>query len=158
MLALAIQAMKNGRRAQFFNIVDLTKRLEGENAAGRQGRLAQRFTRVDVVVMNELGYLPIGAGGGAPSVEAPSRLSIEQVEVRRFRRKCNVVSRLHGESLVGDEGDARSAALADDKRIGSGELHDFDAAGNGAARAHIRHLQVFRPNAYDEPLPINATD
>jgi DNA replication protein DnaC len=64
-LALAIQAVKTHRRARFFNIVDLVNRLEQEKAAGKQGRLAQRLTHVDVVVMDELGYLPVSANGGA---------------------------------------------------------------------------------------------
>jgi len=64
-LALAIQAVKTHRRARFFNIVDLVNRLEQEKAAGKQGRLAQRLTHVEVVVMDELGYLPVSANGGA---------------------------------------------------------------------------------------------
>ncbi len=64
-LALAIQAVKTHRRARFFNIVDLVNRLEQEKAAGKQGRLAQWLTHVDVVVMDELGYLPVSANGGA---------------------------------------------------------------------------------------------
>ncbi len=47
-LALAIQAVKTHRRARFFNIVDLVNRLEQEKAAGKQGRLAQRLSHVDV--------------------------------------------------------------------------------------------------------------
>ena len=64
-MALAIQAVKTHRRARFFNVVDLVNRLEQEKAAGKQGRLAQRLTHVDVVVMDELGYLPVSANGGA---------------------------------------------------------------------------------------------
>jgi DNA replication protein DnaC len=52
-LALAIEAVKLNRRARFFNVVDLVNWLEREKAAGKQGRLAQRLTHVDVVVMDE---------------------------------------------------------------------------------------------------------
>ena len=57
--------VKTHRRARFFNIVDLVNRLEQEKAAGKQGRLAQRLTLIDVVVLDELGYLPVSANGGA---------------------------------------------------------------------------------------------
>jgi DNA replication protein DnaC len=64
-LALAIQAVKTNRRVRFFNIVDLVNRLEQEKAAGKQGRLAQRLALMDAVVLDELGYLPVSANGGA---------------------------------------------------------------------------------------------
>ena len=64
-LALAIQAVKTNRRVRFFSVVDLVNRLEYEKAAGKQGRLAQRLTLTDAVVLNELGYLPVSANGGA---------------------------------------------------------------------------------------------
>jgi len=50
---------------RFFNIVDLVNRLEQEKAAGKQGRLAHRLALVDAVVLDELGYLPVSANGGA---------------------------------------------------------------------------------------------
>ena len=73
-LALAIQAVKTHRRARFFNIVDLVNRLEQEKAAGKHGRLAQRLTHVDVVVIDELGYLPVNANGDALPFHLLSKL------------------------------------------------------------------------------------
>jgi DNA replication protein DnaC len=64
-LALAIQAVKTNRRVRFFSVVDLVNRLEQEKAAAKQGRLAQRLTLMDAVVLDELGYLPVSANGGA---------------------------------------------------------------------------------------------
>ena len=64
-LAMAIQAVKTNQRVRFFSVVDLVNRLEQEKAAGKQGRLAQRLTLMDAVVLDELGYLPVSANGGA---------------------------------------------------------------------------------------------
>jgi hypothetical protein len=45
-------------------VVDLVNRLESEARAGRQGRLADYLTRLDFVVLDELGYLPFAQTGG----------------------------------------------------------------------------------------------
>jgi DNA replication protein DnaC len=73
-LAPAIQAVKTNRRVRFFSVVDLVNRLEQEKAAGKQGRLAQRLTLMDAVVLDELGYLPVSANGGALLFHLISRL------------------------------------------------------------------------------------
>ena len=39
--------------------------LEQEKAAGKQGRVANRLTQVDVVILDELGYMPFPKSGGA---------------------------------------------------------------------------------------------
>ena len=39
--------------------------LEREKAAGKQGRLALSLTQVDLVILDELGYLPFSQAGGA---------------------------------------------------------------------------------------------
>ena len=56
--------MRRGARARFFNLIDLVNRLEAETRAGRAGRLADQLTRVDLVVLDELGYLPFSQNGG----------------------------------------------------------------------------------------------
>lgn len=64
-LAIATHAVKNHKRVRFFSVVDLVNQLEQEKAAGQQGRLAHRFAYMDAVVLDELGYLPFSANGGA---------------------------------------------------------------------------------------------
>jgi DNA replication protein DnaC len=64
-IAIASQTVKNGRKARFFNVVDLVNQLEKEKLAGRAGYLADRLRHVDVVVLDELGYLPFSQAGGA---------------------------------------------------------------------------------------------
>ena len=61
-------------RARFFNIVDLVNRLEAEARAGVAGRLAEQLTRVDLVALDELGYLPFAQSGGQLLFHLVSRL------------------------------------------------------------------------------------
>ena len=57
-IAITANCVRRGARARFFNLIDLVNRLEAEARAGRAGRLADQLTRVDLVVLDELGYLP----------------------------------------------------------------------------------------------------
>jgi DNA replication protein DnaC len=65
-LAIAItrSIIRLGKKARFFNVVDLVNRLEGEVKLGRQGRIADRLSRVDLLILDELGYLPFAQSGG----------------------------------------------------------------------------------------------
>jgi DNA replication protein DnaC len=45
--------------------VDLVNALEQEKTANRAGQLADRLLRLDLVVLDELGYLPFSSSGGA---------------------------------------------------------------------------------------------
>lgn len=64
-IAISSQAVRNGLKARFFNVVDLVNQLEQEKMAGRAGYIAQRLRCIDVVVLDELGYLPFSQAGGA---------------------------------------------------------------------------------------------
>ena len=57
-IAIARACIRGGARGRFYTVVDLVNRLESEARAGRQGRLADYLTRLDFVVLDELGYLP----------------------------------------------------------------------------------------------------
>ena len=57
-IAIARSCIRAGSRGRFFTTVDLVNRLEAEGRAGRQGRLADYLTRLDFVVLDELGYRP----------------------------------------------------------------------------------------------------
>jgi len=65
-LAIAITAsvVRAGARGRYFNTVDLVTRLEEETRIGRAGALAARLSRLDLVVLDELGYLPFARSGG----------------------------------------------------------------------------------------------
>jgi len=75
-LAIAIgrACIRAGSRGRFFNTVDLVNRLEAETRAGRQGRLADYMTRLDFVILDELGYLPFAQAGGQLLFHVASRL------------------------------------------------------------------------------------
>jgi hypothetical protein len=53
------------RRVRFFSTVDLVNALEQEKAAGKPGGLAPALRNVDLVILDELGYLPFSQAGGA---------------------------------------------------------------------------------------------
>src|SRR5271163_4738207 len=55
---------KRSGPALFFNLVDLVNQLEQEKAAGRSGRLSENLLRYDLIVIDELGYLPFSQPGG----------------------------------------------------------------------------------------------
>ncbi|MDD5269446.1 MAG: ATP-binding protein, partial [Methylococcales bacterium] len=49
---------------------DLVTLLEREKAAGNQGKLAYRVMQVDLVILDELGYLPFSQAGDAKMTTA----------------------------------------------------------------------------------------
>lgn len=65
-LALAITAavVRAGAKGRFFNTVDLVNRLEEEARQGKSGSLAAQLSRLDLVALDELGYLPFARSGG----------------------------------------------------------------------------------------------
>ena len=64
--ALGIQAAEHHRKkVRFFSTVDLVNALEQEKALNKAGQLAERLLRLDLVVLDELGYLPFSPSGGA---------------------------------------------------------------------------------------------
>lgn len=63
--AIGVAAIHQGKRVRFFNAVDLVNHLEREKSQGKVGNLAKQLCLVDAVIMDELGYLPFPASGGA---------------------------------------------------------------------------------------------
>jgi DNA replication protein DnaC len=63
--ALGISAIHHGKRVRFYNVVDLVNRLEQEKTLGKAGTLIRQLTQVDIVILDELGYLPFPESGGA---------------------------------------------------------------------------------------------
>ena len=73
-IALARRAIHQGKRARFYSVVDLVNQLDAEKRAGRAGRLAQRLGNQQVIVLDELGYLPLAGDGGALLFHLVSKL------------------------------------------------------------------------------------
>ena len=64
--ALGIQAMEHHRRkVRFFSTIERVNALEQEKTKGKAGQIAESLTRLDRVILDELGYLPFSASGGA---------------------------------------------------------------------------------------------
>ena len=63
-IAVACAVIRTRARGRFFNLVDLVNQLEQEKADGRSGRLAEKLLRFDLIVIDELGYLPFSQSGG----------------------------------------------------------------------------------------------
>jgi DNA replication protein DnaC len=63
-IAIAKQSIRTGRKARFFNVLDLVNHLEQEKLDNRGGKLAEHLTRHDLVILDELGYLPFSKSGG----------------------------------------------------------------------------------------------
>ncbi|HJZ18473.1 MAG TPA: IS21-like element helper ATPase IstB, partial [Stellaceae bacterium] len=64
--AIGVQAIEHHRkRVRFFSTVELVNALEQEKLQGKPGQIAARLTHSDLVILDELGYLPFSASGGA---------------------------------------------------------------------------------------------
>ncbi len=64
--AIGIEAIRrHGKRVRFFSTVELVNALEAEKSAGKAGQIAHRLLYVDLVILDELGYLPFSHSGGA---------------------------------------------------------------------------------------------
>ncbi len=75
-LAIAIgrSCVRTGARVRYYNTIDLVNRLEAETRAGRAGRIAEHLSRLDLVILDELGYLPFALSGGQLLFHLVSRL------------------------------------------------------------------------------------
>ena len=64
--ALGISGLTHhAKRVRFYSTVDLVNALEQEKVQGKSGRIAMSLMRMDLVVLDELGYLPFSQAGGA---------------------------------------------------------------------------------------------
>ena len=73
--AIGVQAIEHHhKRVRFFSTVELVNALEQEKAQGRSGQIANRLVHTDLVILDELGYLPFSASGGAMLFHLLSKL------------------------------------------------------------------------------------
>jgi DNA replication protein DnaC len=64
--AIAVSGIASqGKRVRFYSTVDLVNVLEREKRDGKAGRIALQLMRMDVIILDELGYLPFSQIGGA---------------------------------------------------------------------------------------------
>jgi len=73
--AIGVQAIEHLRRkVRFFSTVELVNALEQAKALGKAGKLAEMLTKVDLVILVELGHLPFSSSGGALPFHLLSKL------------------------------------------------------------------------------------
>jgi DNA replication protein DnaC len=64
--AIAVSGIAlQGKRVRFYSTVDLVNVLEREKRDGKAGRIALALMRMDLIILDELGYLPFSQAGGA---------------------------------------------------------------------------------------------
>lgn len=79
--ALGVSGISDyGKRVRFYSTVDLVNLLEKESADGKSGRMAYTLMHMDLVILDELGYLPFSPSGGALLFHLLSKL-YEQTSV-----------------------------------------------------------------------------
>ncbi|GHE06570.1 ATP-binding protein [Defluviimonas sp. 20V17] len=82
--ALGIHAIEHHRRkVRFFSTIELVNALEQEKAKGKAGHIAETLARLDLVILDELGYLPFSASGGALLLHLLSK---------RYERTCVIIT------------------------------------------------------------------
>ena len=72
--SIARASIRAGRRGRFFNVVDLVNKLDSEARAERQGRTADLISRLDFLILDQLGYLPFAQTGGQLLFHLSSKL------------------------------------------------------------------------------------
>ena len=63
-IAIGSSCIHGGARVRFFNMLDLVNKLEQEKTDGKAGRLADTLSRFDLIILDELGYLPFSRSSG----------------------------------------------------------------------------------------------
>lgn len=64
--SLGVEAIRvHGKRVRFFSTVELVNALEQEKTQNKAGQMAHRLMYVDLVILDEMGYLPFTQSGGA---------------------------------------------------------------------------------------------
>lgn len=76
-IAISAKAVRDGYRARFFNLVDLANLLEKEKMDGHPGRLTAQIAKSDIVVLDELGYLPFSKNSGQLIFHLLSKLHLK---------------------------------------------------------------------------------
>jgi DNA replication protein DnaC len=73
-IGIARSCIRLGKKARYFNVVDLVNKLQTEAKLSHQTLIADRLSRVNLLILDELGYLPFAQSGGQLLFHLISRL------------------------------------------------------------------------------------
>ena len=79
-IGIARSCIRLGKKARYFNVVDLVNKLQTEAKLGHQALIADRLTRVNPLILDELGYLPFAqaASRAAPGFRSEPQRAQEK--------------------------------------------------------------------------------
>ena len=137
-ISLAIAAAESGRRVYYGTLVDLIDSLEEAKAGGRLNHRLKTLTYPALLVVDEIGYLPVGQSGA---------VLFFQLVNRRYERASTVLTSNKGfeewGQMLGDE--VMAAALLD--RI-LHRCHIVNIRGNSyRLRRHAELSKAIHPTA-----------
>jgi DNA replication protein DnaC len=145
-IGLAIAAAQSGRRVYYGTLADLITSLEEAKAAGRQGYRLKMLTHPALLVVDEIGYLPINDTGA---------MLFFQLINRRYEQASTVLTSNKGfeewGEILGDE--VMAAALID--RL-LHHCHIVNIRGNSYRMRHHAELSkaLLSPTAEDNKDPL----
>ena len=98
-VSIARACIREGRRGRFFNVVDLVNKLDTEARAERQDRTADLISRLDFLILDELGYLPFAQTGGQLLFHLISKL-YERTSINGHSRAPTPPDKITGTSIT----------------------------------------------------------
>jgi DNA replication protein DnaC len=143
-ISLAIAAAQSGRRVYYGTLADLITSLEEAQASGRLHQRLKVLTHPALLVVDEIGYLPITRTGA---------MLFFQLMARRYEHASTVLTSNKGFEEWGDifSDDIMAAALID--RLVH-HCHIVTVRGNSyRMRQHTELWQALQPNHDPDPAP-----